>query len=655
MKKIGTNKRTKPSSHRARDLIWNLSDQLLVLLDGDGQIIDANPCFQAAVTLDIGARPTLELRDFLNAEDREAFVACCARVHELEEEGRVSTKLGDGTSAWNRILWRINISGKNQLLAIGSEERLVDDVRLSAEDRSALLDLSNDAIVVRDLAGQIIYWNGGAERLYGYTREEAVGRRIADLLDMENSIELRSIGQALLLTTGNWKGEFRQRTARGSSVHVSSNWILRQRNGVTTVFEICSDITSASKARGDLEGSETRYRSIFERNSAALFEMDFTRALAEINSAPALAEMIRTRPTEIDRAVLNGLLSYVWINNCNPAAVRLLSVSHKSEVLGPFSRWVAVNDCNVPAIFKAMLDRDTIFEDECKIHGAAELTSTVAIGFSFPRDEATLDRVIVAMLDVSSAHEQREELAHAHFELAREGRVAAVGAFSASIVHELNQPLSALLMNVSASIRWLNRPEPNLEAARNSAVRAKLEGERATAILERTKSKMTTDRTRVTRYSIGELILGTIDILKRDLEAAVVDVDLRIPNGLSEIVGDPVGIQQVLVNLINNGVEAMADNPGAKHLVVSVVQSDQQFVKICVSDVGHGIVAENQKRIFTPFFTTKPSGMGIGLAICASIVDAAGGVLSARNNPGSGATFEVTLPLSPPGRDGALQ
>lgn len=308
-----------------------------------------------------------------------------------------------------------------------------------------------------------------------------------------------------------------------------------------------------------LDRSEARFRSIFENNSVALLEMDFTRVIQELAAAPGLADSVRNRPNEIEKNISQGLLAQIRINDCNSAAVRMLGLSHKSEVLGGAQRWISASDCNIPAMLKALLERDSIFEDECTIRGADGESLTVAIGFSFSAKDFELDRILVAVLDVTGAHEHREELTRAHFRLAKEGRAAAVGAFSASIVHELNQPLAALLMNVSASIRWLNRPEPNIDAARNSAMHAKIEGERARSILEQTKARMTTERMKVIRYELPELVRNTVTILARDLEAADVEIDVKIAQDIREMVGDPVGVQQVLVNLINNGIEAMTE------------------------------------------------------------------------------------------------
>ncbi|WP_181376003.1 PAS domain-containing sensor histidine kinase [Ochrobactrum soli] len=629
---------------RSADSLWSNSDELFLLVNARGVVIDANPAFvrEAMAGRQVFGRHIEDLFDCASAKN---FVASCKKAIESKREQRLTASFADAETRCFR--WKIIAAPRRCAIAVGSTERPATGFDLA--DPYQLLDLANDAIVVRELSGDVVYWNSGAERLYGYSREQALGSRLPDLLDTEGSSELRSVGQAFLLSTGSWKGELMQRSASGVTIKVSCNWTLIERDGASRVVEIYSDLTAASKTMEALERSESRFRSIFESNSVALLEMDFTRVFNELAATPGLAELVRDRPSEIDKNVSQRLLAWIRINDCNQAAVRMLGLSHKSEVLGGAQRWISANDCNVPAMLKALLERDSIFEDVCTINAVDGTSLTVAIGFSFSSQDFELDRVVVAILDVSGAHEHREELARAHFRLAKEGRAAAVGAFSASIVHELNQPLAALLMNVSASIRWMNRAEPNLEAARNSAMHAKLQGERARSILERTKARMTTERMKVDRYQLPELVRNTVTILARDLEAADVEIDVQISEDITEMIGDPVGVQQVLVNLINNGIEAMTGPIAYKCLSLTVAPGESGFVRLSVSDTGHGIVPENEGHIFTPFFTTKPSGMGIGLAICVSILEIAGGSLTARNNNDRGATFEVILPLSPPG------
>lgn len=643
MNRLGRGGRRVAKRQHFAEAAWSNASELLLLIDVCGKIVDANPAFLREVRSDRNLNGR-RIEDLLDRNSAKKFVASCRKAVECKKEQQLTASFLHAES--KRFSWRISAASHRNAVAVGSTER--DSVETDIDDLYQLLDLSNDAIVVRELSGNVLFWNGGAERLYGYTRQQAIGRKLSTLLDAESSSDLHAVGTALLLSTGSWKGEIAQRTASGIVIKVSCSWTLSERDGSCRVIEICSDITSASKTKEALDRSESRFRSIFENNSVALFEMDFTRVIQELDAAPGLADSVRNRPNEIEKNISQGLLAQIRVNDCNSAAVRMLGLSHKSEVLGGAQRWISASDCNIPAMLKALLERDSIFEDECTIRGADGESLTVAIGFSFSAQDFELDRVLVAVLDVTGAHEHREELTRAHFRLAKEGRAAAVGAFSASIVHELNQPLAALLMNVSASIRWLNRPEPNIEAARNSATHAKIEGERARSILEQTKARMTTERMKVIRYDLPALVRNTVTILAHDLEAADVEIDVKIAQDIREMVGDPVGVQQVLVNLINNGIEAMAGVIVDKSLTLTVAPAEHGFVRLSVSDTGHGIVPENEGHIFTPFFTTKPSGMGIGLAICVSILEIAGGSLSARNNIDRGATFDVILPVSPP-------
>jgi C4-dicarboxylate-specific signal transduction histidine kinase len=251
------------------------------------------------------------------------------------------------------------------------------------------------------------------------------------------------------------------------------------------------------------------------------------------------------------------------------------------------------------------------------------------------------------MIDVTQREQAKEALMAAQGELARVGRVATVGAISASIAHEVNQPIGAVVMSAQACMRWLKANPPDIEAASTAAERAIKHSMRASEIIQRTREQVRGTKRRLESVDLTSIVTDVLGLLDRELMSAstkvTTDFSIRDP----VVLADRVELQQVIANLITNGLHAMGGVPAERRdLDISMAATDQEMVRLQVRDHGTGIAPENLAKLFSPFFTTKNDGMGIGLAICKTIVEAHGGSLTARNNEDSGAVFEIVLPLA---------
>jgi C4-dicarboxylate-specific signal transduction histidine kinase len=258
-----------------------------------------------------------------------------------------------------------------------------------------------------------------------------------------------------------------------------------------------------------------------------------------------------------------------------------------------------------------------------------------------------------AQLVAEMAERKRAEEAYyeAQAELARVTRMSAMGALAASISHEVNQPLAAVVTNADACMMWLSGDQPNLEEARSAVDSIAREGTRASEIVRRIRAMFSQSAPERTALDANAMIREVAALLEPRASRDHVAIDLELAEALPPAFGDRVQLQQVLVNLILNGIEAMHDvSDRPRRLVLrSEMQGDQ--VLLAVEDAGVGIDPKNQRRIFEAFFTTKPQGMGMGLNVSHSIVQAHGGRLWATANPGGGTTFQFTLPVA---SDGAL-
>ncbi len=249
------------------------------------------------------------------------------------------------------------------------------------------------------------------------------------------------------------------------------------------------------------------------------------------------------------------------------------------------------------------------------------------------------------LAEIAERKRAEEAYHEAQAELARVTRISAMGALAASISHEVNQPLAAVVTNADACAIWLSSDPPNLEEARAAVDSIAREGTRASDVVRQIRamfSKTAPDRARV---DVNELLREACGLMEAELSRGQVALQIELAADPVAAPGDRVQLQQVVVNLVLNGIEAMssvADRP--RRLVVRSDKRKQDEVLISVQDAGIGIDPKNQRRIFDAFFTTKGKGMGMGLSISHSVVEAHGGRLWATANQDWGATMQFTLP-----------
>src|SRR6266481_99026 len=232
-------------------------------------------------------------------------------------------------------------------------------------------------------------------------------------------------------------------------------------------------------------------------------------------------------------------------------------------------------------------------------------------------------------------------------------RVTTLGELTASIAHEVNQPLAAVVANAEACLRWLDRGTPDLDEARRSVERIVKDAKRAAEVIRRVRALLNKADTQKAPLNINDVVKEVIALVQRELLSHRVSPRMELAPALPVVLADRVQLQQVIINLVMNGIEAMqpvTDRP--RELVIRSHQDEAHQVLVTVKDSDVGISAENAGRLFNAFFTTKSSGIGMGLSICRSIIEAHGGRMSATNNAGPGATFQFTLPLHQEGLSG---
>lgn len=377
------------------------------------------------------------------------------------------------------------------LCAIGITSLLVMRNRATEvvlRDQANLLELTHDAIFVRDMSDRIVFWNRGAEHLYGWSKEEAAGTHAHELLKTQFPEPAQKI-RGELLANRHWDGELVHVAKSGARVVVSSRWALQvdERDRPVGVLDTNTDITA-------------------------------------------------------------------WM-----------------------------------------------------------------------RDQQALNAT-------------RNDLAHAF-------RVATLGELTASIAHEVNQPLAAIITNAEASLRWINRDNPDLDETRNAVGRVITDGRRASDVIQRIRALAKKDKPNTESLNLNDVIDESVNFLSGEMSEHGVSVDLAVDPNLPAIAGDRIQLQQVLINLLINALQAMEDTQREdRRLSLRSFVDAEGAVNVTVKDNGPGLDPDMSARLFNSFQTTKEQGMGMGLSICRSIIEAHHGRIWAHPATAGGAVFQISLP-----------
>lgn len=414
---------------------------------------------------------------------------------------------------------------------------------------------------------------------------------------------------------------------------------------VAEVFAIGTATFILARCTRERWASNWRYRSIFKRSRFPLFELDFSQASAMLagmkrKGVTSIAEHSSRNPD-----FLPLLKEHIRIVDMNDAMFVHFGLIPGAPAMPNNLASMIVDDGQLLEILQAVLEGGEHYDGigrTTRIDG-----KSVDVCFSLSIDSYGLrtGSAIGMLVDVSEKEEANKALAAARAELARASRVAAVGTVSASIAHELNQPIGAILLNAQTCMRYLRRTTPDLEAALSAAQRVVREGDRAAEIVRETRDLIAKRRNRHEPLDLAISVKEAAELARREIEkaGASLHVNMRIDEAF--ILGDRVALQQALINLLLNAQHAVGEQPwDRRHVVISLTQDGREAV-VSVSDSGKGIEEKDLERIFDSFFTTKEGGTGMGLSISRSAIEAHGGSLKARNQERGGALFECRVPL----------
>jgi PAS domain S-box-containing protein len=664
------------------------------------------------------------------------------------------SELASGAQALARgdLSHRVSVYGNDELAvvarAFNHAARKLQELYEELREQASLLNLTHDAIYVRDMKGVIRYWNHGAEELYGWPAEYAVGHLSRELLKPVSSLAFAQI-EAELLRTGRWQGELLKTRKDGTQLVVASRWSLKRddRGEPVAILVTSNDISERRRAEENARRSENELRDVIEAVPAMVWRtlpdgsldfinhrwQEFTglsldnalgwnweatvhpddrdRFVAEWRAALSAGQPMQS---ELRVRAANGEYRWLFVRNVPlrnemgkivkwygmgfeidarkkaEEALRrseaYLAEAQRLSHTGSFAFDVASNkyvyiseeflrtfelDAQQNLPLGEAVSRFIHAEDRAKVKEATDrafgekidydveyrivlphrsVKHIHAIGHPILDQAGQLVEYVGTVIDITErkrAEQEREMLQQLQAQLAHMDRISILGELAASIAHEVNQPLAGIVSSGGACLRWLAADPPNLEEVRESIRRIVGAGKHAGEVIARIRALTKRAAAPEEKLNLNETIREVLVLVGDEAKRNKVTVRTVFADGLSPVFGDRVQLQQVLLNLIINAIEAMSSvsvSERSRELVITTRNTDAEQVQVTVEDSGTGIDANAIQKIFDPFYTTKSTGMGMGLSISRSILQHHGGRLWATAKASPGAIFHFALP-----------
>ncbi len=471
-----------------------------------------------------------------------------------------------------------------------------------------------------DALGTVLNVNTFGAAQLGHRVADLIGRSVLTVFLEEDRELVRKCVDVCLHSVGRshtW--EIRKIRKDGSMLWVRENAkAMRRGDGELVVLVACEDITERKETENALRHSEQRFRDYAETASDWLWETGPDHRVTHLSE--------HTGDAGIPASAVTGMLRWEIASDAEAEPEKWL-------------RHRATLDAHLPF-------RDLVYRSFSRTGYPVYVRTSGKPFFDATGGFLGYRGVSTDITATIRADQAEQALRKAQAELAHVTRVTTLGELTASIAHEINQPLAALVANAEACLGWLDRATPDLAAARRSLEWIIDDSNRASEVIRRVRALAKKTDIDKAPLDLNAVVNEAMALVQRELASHAVSLRMELEPHLPRVFGDRVQLQQVIINLAMNGIEAMQSvTDGKGELKIRSGREDQGRVFLAVSDCGVGVTPEETERLFAPFFTTKAGGLGMGLSICRSIVEAHEGQLHACCNEGRGATFQFTLPL----------
>ncbi len=563
----------------------------------------------------------------VHPEDREPLVAGWA---DAVREQRISNAeyrflRPDGTTRWvmGQAAPETSLDGKivgyvGTVTDITGRKQAEEALREQAE----ILDLAQDAILVRNLDNEIVFWNRGAEQTYGWTKAEASGKVAHVLLQTTFPVSRAAVDQALV-SEGIWEGELLHTRRDGTRIVIfSRQGLKRDHVGLPSgILEINRDITDRKQAEKALFESEQQLRLVTDHMHDLVIRTDLQGLI--LYASPSHESVLGLKPEN-----MLGTSMYALMHPEDVERVRTYALDSLEKGM-PGTQEFRYR--HVDGYYLWLESTGVIFFDEHGLPTGVVLSSHDITGRKQAEDE---------ILQLNASLEQRieertRELRQAQEQLVRKERLAVLGELAGSVGHELRNPLGI----INGAIYYLKMVQPDVdEKIRQYHEMIEQQTLNAEKIITDLLDFARVSATNRQVVAVPELVQS---VLSRFPSPPSVKVVLKLPAGLPMILADPKQMEQVLGNLVINACQAM---PDGGRMTISA-RPKKGMLSILVKDTGTGITPENMQKVFEPLFTTKATGIGLGLAVSKKLVEANGGKIDVMSEAGKGTSFTILLPV----------
>jgi PAS domain S-box-containing protein len=407
------------------------------------------------------------------------------------------------------------------------------------------------------------------------------------------------------------------------------------------------DVTAHREDEQSLRRSEERYRTLIHHLPVALLQVDSSRLgdIFDELKAKGVTDIAAHLDAHPDLIAFAG--NAVRVIDVNQQAVSLFGGTSPSDFIGPIAFLFAVSKQSARRVMIAHFNGERTHAETTKIKTIDGRVRDVQLSVSYPVGHSKLDATLICVEDITDRLRTEGQLRQLQTEFAHAARISTLGELSSSIAHEVNQPLAAILTNAETSLRWLSREDPNITKVEQLTSRIVKNAQHASDIVKRIRGMATKNESEHTTLDLNEVVSDALLLIRHDIDSRSIDLNAVFDRQIPAVAGDRVQLQQVVINLLVNSIQAMSSPNVAQHqLDLRTSRDTDGCVVFSIHDSGTGIAEKDIDKVFESFFSTKNAGMGIGLAICRSIITAHGGSISVRNHPSGGAEFQFWLPAN---------
>ena len=480
--------------------------------------------------------------------------------------------------------------------------------------------------------------------------DEMIGLPVAQLWPAECREMLAEL-LAAVLTQGDGRGtQTRALNARGLLRDASDTaWRSLHRDPTGAVHLVISGALTADQTAWELQASEDRYRKLLHHMPTALWQVD-ARAMGEVfdrlrsEGVTDISAILDTHPELIRLGE-----EIVHVTEANRAAVLLFRGRNAADLIKPVRYLFAAAPETARRVMVAHFEGRRNYAERARILTFDGQLRDVLFSVTYPAAPEQLDTTFITILDITEQLQTESQLRQLQTDHAHAARISTLDELASSLAHEVKQPLAAIVTNGETSLRWLSRDDPNVAKVKQLTTRMVSSARRANDIIQRIRCMVVKGEPQCTPLDLGDVVEEALLFVRHDVESKAIALSVKTEPGLPNILGDRVQLQQVIVNLLVNSIQALAEaKPTRPRIELAVGRSEERgSVSVSIRDNGPGIADEILDRIFESFFTTKEGGMGIGLAICQTIVTAHDGRLFVSNHADGGAHFRFSVPALP--------